>query len=103
MTDPEDKNYVQYCDLEVGVEVAEDYFLKLFPASFVRKVASGKEHFSLRIDAYSKKEDMLKNGRTYFSSLEKMNMAADIANQPQSVRELLFRETNTTYEVDEQM
>jgi hypothetical protein len=96
ITDPEDSNYVQYCDLEVGVQVVEDYFLKLFPASFVRKVdASVKEHFNVKFDAYPKKADMLKNGWSYFSSLEEMNRAADIPNQPLGVRDLLFREVYT--------
>ena len=71
-------------------------------ASFMRKIdASGKEHFSLKMDAYSTKEEMIKNGWTLFNSLEEMNNAADIANQPQSVRELLFRETYTIYAIED--
>lgn len=96
MTDPQDKMSVQYCDLDVGIQVEEDYYLKLFPASFIRKVdEAGKEHFDLRIDAYSKKEDMLKNGWQHFLTLEEMNKAADIENQPAGVRELLMREVYT--------
>ena len=93
ITDPQDKMSVQYCDLDVGIQIEEDYYLKLFPASFIRKVdEAGKEHFDLRIDAYSKKEDMLKNGWSFFETMEKMNKAADIENQQQGVRELLMRE-----------
>jgi hypothetical protein len=93
ITDPQDKMFVQYCDLDVGVQVEEDYYLKLFPASFIRKVDEvGKEYFDLRIDAYSKKEDMLKNGWQQFETMEEMNKAADIENQPVDVRELLMRE-----------
>ncbi|MDA2938744.1 hypothetical protein MYX75_10845, partial [Acidobacteria bacterium AH-259-A15] len=86
----------QYCELGVGIEVAEDYYLKLFPASFIRKVdEAGKEHFNLRIDAYSKRDDMLKNGWKHLETLEEMNEVADIKNQPAGVRELLIREVYT--------
>ncbi len=96
MTDPQDKMSVQYCDLDVGMQIEEDYYLKLFPASFIRKVdEAGKEHFDLRVDAYSKKEDMLKNGWRQFETMEEMNKAADIENQPAGVRELLMREVYT--------
>jgi hypothetical protein len=96
ITDPQDKMSVQYCDLDVGMQIEDDYYLKLFPASFIRKVdEAGKEHFDLRIDAYSKKEDMLKNGWQYFETMEEMNKAADIENQPAGVRELLMREVYT--------
>jgi Restriction endonuclease len=92
ITDTQDKNKVQYCDLTLHVIVVEDYYLKLFPASFLRKTGEqGKEHFDLRIDVYSKKEDMLKNGWKSFDTLEEMNTAADIENQPSGVRELLIR------------
>lgn len=93
ITDSQDRNFVQYCDLDVEVEIEEDYYLKLFPASFIRKVdEKGKEYFNLRIDAYSKKEDMLKNGWQDFKNKEDMNKAADIENQPAGIRELLIRE-----------
>ena len=96
MTDTQDEKYVQYCDLEVRVEVVEDYYLKLFPASFIRKIdASGKEHFKVKLDAYSKKEDMLKNGWVHFDNWDEMNKAADIDNQPLTVRELTFHEVYT--------
>ncbi|MDO8560087.1 MAG: restriction endonuclease [bacterium] len=92
IVDIQDNNQIQYCDLSVGLIVVEDYYLKLFPASFLRKTGgSRKEYFNLRIDIYSKKEDMLKNGWKYFQSLEEMNKAADIENQPTGVRGVLFR------------
>jgi hypothetical protein len=93
ITDPTDERYVQYCDLEVNVQVVEGHYLKLFPASFIKRVDDvGPEHFNLKFDAYAKKEDMLKNGWTHFDTLEEMNKAADIENQPQSVRDLMVRE-----------
>ena len=102
ITDPHDDNYVQYCDLEVKIQVAEDYFLKLFPASFFRKVdASGMEHFRLKLDAHSNKQAMLEHGWKFFESMEEMNAAAEITNQPNSVRELIFRETHTSYPIEE--
>lgn len=92
ITDTKDKNKVQYCDLTVGLVIIEDYYLKLFPASFLRKSGEvGKEHFDLRIDIYSKREDMLKNGWAHFESFEEMNKVADIENQPPGVRELLIK------------
>jgi restriction endonuclease len=102
ITDPDDDNHVQYCDLEVRIQVEEDYFLKLFPASFFRKVdALGTEHFRLNLDAHSNKKDMLEHGWNFFETMEEMNEAADIANQPNSVRELVFRETHTSYPIEE--
>jgi hypothetical protein len=96
ITDPTDAQYVQYCDLEVHIQVVEDYYLKLFPASFIKRVDEvGKEHFGLRFDAYSKKQDMLNNGWTHFETLEEMNKAAHIENQPATVRDLLLREEYT--------
>lgn len=38
---------------------------------------------------------MLKNGWQYFETMEEMNKAADIENQPAGVRELLMREVYT--------
>lgn len=92
ITDVQDKYFVQYCDLEVSVIVVDDHYLKLFPASFIKPSGTtGKEQFDLRIDVYSKQEDMIKNGWKFFSSLEEMNKAANIENQPAGVRELLMR------------
>jgi hypothetical protein len=92
VTDTQDKNLAQYCDLDVEIVVVDDYYLKLFPASFIKPSGTtGKEQFDLRIDLYSKKEDMIKNGWKPFPSLEEMNKAADIENQPPGIRELLMR------------
>ncbi len=92
ITDAQNKNKTQYCDLNVGIVVVEDYYLKLFPASFIRPAGiPGKESFDLKIDIYSKREDMLKNGWKSFDSMEDMNKAADIENQPIGVRELIIR------------
>lgn len=93
ITDPQNNLFVQYCDLDVGMWVEENYYLKIFPASFIKKVdETGKEHFDLRIDAYSTKEDMLSHGWQYFETLEQMNTAADIENQPPGIRRLIAHE-----------
>jgi hypothetical protein len=82
-----------YCDLDVEIDVVEDYYLKLFPASFIQKADdSGKTHFNLRIDAYPKHEEMLKNGWLHFETLQEMNKEADIENQPAGVRKLIIHE-----------
>jgi hypothetical protein len=91
--DLQNRNSMQYCDLDVDMIVKEDYFLKLFPASFIRKVDnSGKEYFNLRIDLYSKEGELLKHGWQHFDTFDDMNKAADIDNQPQGIRELIMRE-----------
>jgi hypothetical protein len=97
ITDPQDKMSVQYCDLDVGIQVEEDYYLKLFPASFLVKIdEKRKEYFDLNIDTYSKKEDMLKNGWRCFETMEEMNRCADIENQPKGIRDLIMRVSHTT-------
>ena len=92
VTDNQDPKLVQYCDLDVGITVIEDYYLKLFPASFIKPAGTvGKEHFDLRINLYSKSEDMVKNGWKQFNSMDEMNKAADIENQPPGIRELVMK------------
>ena len=49
ITDSENTRSVQYCDLECEMQVVDDYFLKLFPASFIERVdESAKKHPLLR-------------------------------------------------------
>jgi hypothetical protein len=82
---------VQYIELDLQVDVKENYYLKLFPASFFRDTLNGKEEFHLKIDAYSKEEDMLKHGWKKFASLEELNQAANINNQPKGIKNLIIK------------
>lgn len=91
ISDSQNPEKIQYCEVSINAKVIENYYLKLFSASFLKNTQSEKEHFNLRIDAYSKEEDMVKNGWKKFDSLEAMNEAADIEAQPDGVRELLMR------------
>jgi hypothetical protein len=92
MADKENTNAPQYCDLTVNVVVVEDYYLKLFPASFMKRAGDDdRRHFDLKLDVYSTKEDMLKNGWRYFETVEEMNAAADIENQPVGFQGLILR------------
>jgi hypothetical protein len=86
LTDVHNTSYVQYCDLSLMVSVAEDYYLKLYPASFLRRIDHSKDgnqaHHDLRLDIYSSKEDMLQHGWRHFDTREAMEAAAEeIANQ----------------------
>jgi len=81
---------VQYCEVSINVIVTENYYLKLFPASFLKNALDGKENFRLPVDLYSSEEKMLENGWKKFALLEEMNKAADIENQPSSIRDLIM-------------
>lgn len=83
---------IQYLEIELHVEVKEKYYLKLFPASFLKKYNSDKKKFHLKLDLYSEHEDRLKNGWVSFDSLEEMNKAANIKNQPAEIKNLLLVE-----------
>jgi len=82
---------VQYCEVSINIIVIEKYYLKLFPASFLKNSNDGKQQFTLKIDAYSKEEDMFKNGWKGFATFEELNNAADIENQPEGIRNLIMR------------
>jgi len=92
MSDTQQPNKVQYVELSINIFVIEKYYLKLFPASFLEQAKTGNKKFSLYIHAFSKEEDMIKNGWKKFQTFEELNKAADIENQPTDVRELLIRE-----------
>lgn len=91
ISDIQEPQGVQYCEVGINVEVIERYYLKLFPASFLKRISDGKEKFDLRIDLHSKEDDMLKNGWKHFDSLDEMNKVADIENQLKGVRNLLIK------------
>jgi hypothetical protein len=82
MTDTHNVNSVQYCDIKLNVKVVEDYFLKLFPYSYLKKIG-GDPHFNFRLDIYSKTEDMLKNGWVRVETLEELQVAANTESKPQ--------------------
>lgn len=82
---------IQYCEIAINIVVAEKYYLKLFSASFLKKLGNGEKYFNLNIDTYSKEGDMLKNGWKMFGTFEDMDLAADIDNQPEGIRNLIIR------------
>ncbi len=91
ISDVNDPSRLQYCEAYIKIDVIEKYFLKLFPASFLKNIENQKEQFNLGIDIYSRDEDMLQHGWKQFENLDEMNKAAEIDNQPVGVRELLVR------------
>jgi hypothetical protein len=91
ISDVQQPECVQYCELTATVDVVENYYLSLLPASYFKNVGNGKENFNLPIRVFSSEVDMLKNGWKKFDSLEAMNKAAEIENQPSGVRSLLIR------------
>jgi len=101
LSDVNDPKLVQYCELAINILVIEKYYLKLFPASFLKNLHTGEQKFHLRLDLYSKEEDMTKNGWKTFPSLEELNKAADIENQPEGIRNLLIR-PHYSLETDQQ-
>lgn len=97
VSDTEDPSYLQYCEIKIYVQVIEKYYLKLVPAFFLHDLESGKKHFNLDIHVYSQEKGMLKAGWKEFSSLEEMNKAAEIENQPNGVQDLIMK---PSYQVD---
>ncbi len=91
ISDVQNPGSVQYCELTATVDVIENYYLTLLPASYFKNVGNGKENFNIPIRAFSTEEDMIKNGWKKFDSMEAMNKAAEIENQPTGVRSLLVR------------
>ncbi|PIR48370.1 hypothetical protein COU80_05365 [Candidatus Peregrinibacteria bacterium CG10_big_fil_rev_8_21_14_0_10_55_24] len=88
--DVENSKRSYYCNLAYRVNIREKYYLKLYPANFMRNVLEGRNSYDLRVDFYTKEEDMQKHW-IEFSSLEELNSAADIENQPDDIRELVIR------------
>ncbi|MBD3360005.1 MAG: hypothetical protein GF365_04855 [Candidatus Buchananbacteria bacterium] len=92
LSDVKDPKSVQYCELKLEIEVIEKYYLKIYPASFMKNLVSGKKNINLCIDAYCKELDMIKNGWKVYNTKEELDLAADIENQPEEVRNLFLRE-----------
>jgi len=81
-----DKFY--YLELKINIRVGAEYYLKLFPDSFMKNVKSGAGNHQLFIDAYSKKEDMIKNGWKFFETSSEMEKEALIHDTSQDVKYL---------------
>lgn len=84
-----------YLELQLNVIVAADYYLKLFPASFMKNVKSGKGNHQLFIDSYSKKDDMIKNGWKHFETREAMNESAQPHDTSADMHSLIITEDYT--------
>lgn len=93
ISDESHPDEVQYCELNLTVEVSERYYLKLFPASFLTRVSDGRQQHDLCLDVYSTHEDMIKNGWREYASLEEMEAAARIPNHVEIPGLLLRAET----------
>lgn len=79
---------VQYCEIGFNVMIRERYYLTLFPASFLRNAADGVEQHNLRVDMYDDPERLTANSWKEVATREEMEQAADIPNQPESIRNL---------------
>ncbi|MEK7103530.1 MAG: restriction endonuclease [Patescibacteria group bacterium] len=84
----EDSKIFFYLEFKANVFIYCDFYLKLFPASFMRNVKSGRGNHQLFIDAYSKKEDMLKNGWQCFDTKEEMETAAAVHDTSKDIKGL---------------
>lgn len=79
----------QYCELEFDVEVKGSYYLKLFPANLLRNVHGGASNYFLNLPIYTDPEKMRQHW-TQFGSMEELNAAAQIDDQPDDVKNLLI-------------
>ncbi len=95
ITTEDDTEKFFYLELKLHIRVNADFYLKLFPASFMKNVNSGKGNHNLYIDAYSKKEDMIKNGWKSFDTREEMEEAAKPLDTSEDARCLILTESYT--------
>lgn len=79
-----------YLEFKISILIKEDYYLKLFPVSFMKNIKSGKGNHNLFIDIYSKKEDMLKNGWRYFETKEEMESVAGPLDTSEDAKQLVM-------------
>jgi len=82
---------IKYCEISIYIDVIEKYYLKLKPASFLKNLENNEEYHNLKLDIHKKEEDMFKAGWKRYNSLKEMNEAADIDDQPKSVRGLIIK------------
>lgn len=91
----ENLNKYYYLELKLRIRVGADFYLKLFPASFMKNINSGKGNHNLFIDAYSKKADMLKNGWKWFETREAMEQEAKPLDTSADMKDLIGIEEYT--------
>jgi hypothetical protein len=89
--DAESPSVLQYCDLTLAVQVRERFYLKLFPASFIKRSSDGREAHKLHLDMHLTHDQMVASGWKEFATHEQMEEAAAIPNQPDAIRGLLLR------------
>ena len=77
-----------YVEFKLNFLVTADYYMKLFPVSYMKNIKSGKGKHNLFIDAYSKKEDMIAHGWRYFKTEEEMEKTADQYDTSEDARKL---------------
>jgi hypothetical protein len=92
IADEADVKKFYYIELKISVRVSADYYFKLFPASFMKNISSGKGNHQIFIDVYSKKEDMIKNGWRHFELKEQMEEEAAPYDVSPDVRGLIATE-----------
>lgn len=91
ISDSQEPNLIQYSEISAEINIVEKYYLKLFPASFLKNISNGKKKFNIYTDVYSNEEDMLKNGWKKFETLEELNAAASMDDQLEEIRGLTLR------------
>lgn len=95
LKDAGDPKFTQYCEIYFNVVVIEKYYLKIFPANFLKSVGNEKKQYFLDIPLFTDTK-MLEQEWQQFSSLEEMNEAASIDDQPKDVQNLLIKPFFTT-------
>jgi len=88
-------NIFYYIELTLHIRINADFYVKLFPASFMKNIKSGKGNHQIFIDAYSKKEDMIKNGWKLFNTRQEMEDAANQHDTSEDVKKLIITESYT--------
>jgi len=66
---------IQYCELTIGVVITERYYLKVFPACYIKDAHTGLENHDLRVDLHMSDQRFNANGWREFPSLEEMQVA----------------------------
>lgn len=95
ITVEDDTKKISYLELKLHIRINANFYLKLFPASFMKNVNSGKGNHNLYIDTYSKKEDMIKNGWKSFDTREEMEEDAKPLDTSEDARCLILTESYT--------
>lgn len=88
--DISDPKFMQYCEVYFDVGIEEEYYLKIFPASFLKSVKDGNNRYFLNVPL-PPDQDVMKEMWQQFATMEELNNAACIKDQPQDVQNLLIR------------